>query len=208
MKFIEILDLKTSEIKSICENSCNNENLKQYLCRFSKNHSNNGLFKTYILKIANNYIGFISFSISIIENSVYEFEKIKDLTDISQNLKYSLPSIKITRLCIFEEYKKQGFGSIMITFAEIIAIYIQKQIGCKLLIVDSKIESYKFYQKNGLFKISEDSTIFMIKKIISPKEFKQLDKNLQNLFLENIKSFCKTFDLNFFNEINNYLQRK
>ena len=208
MNFIEILDLKTAEIKSICKNSCKNESLKQYLCRFSKNHSNNGLFKTYLLKINNSYIGFISFSISIIENSVYEFEKIKELTDISQNLKYSLSSIKITRLCIFEEFKKQGFGSIMISFAEIMAIYIQKQIGCKLLIVDSKIESYKFYQKNGLFKISEDSTIFMVKKIISPKEFNLLDKNLQIQFLENIQVFCNTFNLNFFNEINNYLKRK
>jgi len=206
MKFIEILSLSTATIKKICKQNCNNEELKQYLCRFSKNHSNNGLFKTYVLQIDKEFIGFISFSISIIENSIDNFDKIKELTNISQNLKYSLPSIKITRLCIFEKFKNQGFGSIMISFAEILSLQIQKQIGCKLLIVDSKIEANKFYKKNGFFTIQKSKTIFMIKKIISPKEFKLLDNKLQIQFLKNIQLFCKTFDLPFSKEIENYLK--
>ncbi|MDO8454931.1 MAG: hypothetical protein Q7S59_10215 [Sulfurimonas sp.] len=47
---------------------------------------------------------------------------IEDELDISSSIKYSIPAIKITRLCVFDTFCHKGVGSILMTFANILAV--------------------------------------------------------------------------------------
>jgi len=199
---IEISNFSISEIKNFSSLKCKHKELLNYLSKYALSHSKKGLFKTYILKIENKIIGYISFSMATVEIN----PKIHEITTISKNLKYNLPALKITRLCIFEEYQKQGFGSIFITFSEILAIVLQMQIGCKMLLVDAKIDAQNFYIKNGFLEVTkENGTIFMIKKVITPNEFKNMEDKEE--YLNNIEEFCNIFNYsNFYYQIREYLK--
>ncbi len=68
----------------------------------------------------------------------------------------SLPALKIGRLCVDDNYRKNGFGTAMVKFAIKIAreISVEKS-GCRFLTVDAKrnkneaLDSYSFYTKMG-----------------------------------------------------------
>jgi len=75
-----------------------------------------------------------------------------------------------------------------------------------MLLVDSKIDAENFYKKNGFLKINSDkTTIFMLKKVITPNEFKKMDN--KEIYLENIKQFCEIFNFDiFYLQIKEYLK--
>ncbi|DAB30332.1 MAG TPA: hypothetical protein CFH84_04595 [Sulfurimonas sp. UBA12504] len=62
-------------------------------------------------------------------------------------------SVKITRLCVFHGFCNKGIGTILMTFANILAVEQQNKIGCRALIVDSKPEAVEFYKhsKTSIF---------------------------------------------------------
>ena len=121
-------------------------------------------------------MGYISVSIATIERT-----KIEDEINISS-------AIKITRLCVFDDFCNNGVGSILMAFANILAIVQQKKIGCRALIVDSKTEAIEFYKRFGFIEIDKEEnsdTMFMVFDIAKPSEIKEV--------LHEMISFCKVF---------------
>ncbi len=164
--------------------SCENEELEKHIKQYAFNHQKEGLFQTYFYVDDNdNFLGYISVSIATIERTTIE-----DELDISSSIKYSIPAVKITRLCVFDNFCSKGVGTILMTFANILAVAQQKKIGCRALIVDSKPEAIEFYKRFNFVEINKEennNTMFMVCDIAKPSEVENI--------LENMIEFCKIF---------------
>lgn len=180
LKITQISNYTKGEFKRLIKDICISiEPLKTYLNTTAYKHTTDGCFITYLLEDiqeTNKVIGYISFSNTVIESDCQEA---KELLNVSNSMKYPIPTLKITRLAICDEYQGKNFGKILIVFAEIKAFIQQESTGCKAIVVDSKNSAIKFYEKTNFISIenySDDSdTTFMIKKISTIKELKASD---------------------------------
>ncbi|NOQ31203.1 MAG: GNAT family N-acetyltransferase [Helicobacteraceae bacterium] len=171
---ISLNDISRSKFDRLKKNfSCENRELDKHIKQYAFNHQKEGLFQTYFYVDDNeNFLGYISVSIATIERTTIE-----DEINISSSIKYSIPAVKITRLCIFDNFCNKGIGSILMTFANILAVVQQKKIGCRALIVDSKFEAIEFYKRFGFIEIDKEEnsdTMFMVFDIAKPSEVKEL----------------------------------
>lgn len=113
---------------------------------------------------------------------------IEDELNISSSIKYSIPAVKITKLCVFNSFCTKGVGTVLMTFANILAVVQQKKIGCRALIVDSKPEAVEFYKHFGFIEIDKEEnsdTIFMVFDIPKPSKI--------NKIVDDMAEFCKIF---------------
>lgn len=161
---------------------CSNKHLQEHITKYAYNHQKKGLFQTYFfVDDEGNYLSYISIATATIQR-----ELIRDEIDISESMKYSIPAIKITRLCTFNGYGARGIATSLVYFANILATIQQKIMGCRAIIVDSKPEAIKFYQQFD-FKIlnhEEDSdTVSMVYNVLEPSELPE--------YLEEMIEFCE-----------------
>ncbi len=182
---ISLNDISRSKFDRLKKNfSCKNAELEKHIKQYAFNHQKEGLFQTYFYVDDNdNFLGYISVSVATIERT-----KIEDELDISSSIKYSIPAIKITRLCVFDNFCNSGVGSILMTFANILAVVQQRKIACRALIVDSKFEAIEFYKRFGFIEIDKEAnsdTMFMIFDIAKPSEVKEITSEMI--------SFCEVF---------------
>jgi len=77
----------------------------------------------------------------------------------------SLPALKVGRLCVDDEFRGRGLGTLMLRFTVQIAKEInQSKAGCRFITVDAKknsdpaLDSIKFYQKLPFKIMGEDTT--------------------------------------------------
>jgi len=183
---ISLSDISRSKFDRLKKNfSCKNNELEKHIKQYAFNHQKEGLFQTYFYVDDNEkFLGYISVSVATIER-----ETIEDEIDISPSIRYSIPAIKITRLCVFNGLCSKGIGSILMTFANILAVVQQKKVGCRALIVDSKPDAIVFYQKFGFIEINKEEnseTMFMVCDISKPSEIKNL--------IAGMTEFCKIFN--------------
>lgn len=166
---------------------CSNADLEEHIKRYAFSHQKEGLFQTYFyLDDDGNYLGYISVAIASIER-----DKTEDKVKIQQSIHYTIPALKITRLCIFEGYERQGIGSILINFVLILAVTSQKKIGCRAIIVDSKHEAVDFYKQFDFIDVAnqeDDDTVFMIYDLLKPNELEDL--------IDDMVEFCQTHNQN------------
>lgn len=171
------------------------EPLKSYLSSMAYKHTIDGCFITYLLEEIeeNNTIvlGYISFSNTVIES---DCEEAKELLNVSKGMKYPIPTLKITRLAVVDDFQGQKFGKLLIAFAEIKAFIQQESTGCKAIVVDSKNIAIDFYKNANFIEIEnysdDDSIVFMVKKISTIKELKK-----EELFSETIHYYNEICEL-------------
>ncbi len=182
---VSLSNISRSKFEKLKKNfSCINPELEEHIKRYAYSHQKDGLFQTYFyVDDDDNYLGYISMSIATIER-----DQIDDEIDIPEAMRYSIPAIKITRLCVFDTFCNNGVGSILMTFANILAVVQQKKIGCRALIVDSKPEAIEFYKKFEFVEIDKEEnsdTMFMVLDIVKPKEVKHV--------VGDMITFCQIF---------------
>jgi ribosomal protein S18 acetylase RimI-like enzyme len=182
---ISLSDISRSKFDRIKKSfTCSNAELEKHIKQYAFNHQKDGLFQTYFYTDDNeNFLGYISVSVATIERA-----KIEDELNISSSIKYSIPAIKITRLCVFNDFCSKGVGTLLMTFANILAIVQQKKIGCRALIVDSKPEAIEFYKRFNFVKINKEvnsDTMFMVCDVTKPSEVENI--------VEDMIEFCKVF---------------
>ena len=92
-----------------------------------------------------------------------------------EGIKYkSLPALKIGRVCVSDDYRRRGIGTLMIEFAIILAERIGKEVGLRFITIDAKRhqdpqkDSAHFYKKIGfnMLKQREKGTLPMYKDLI------------------------------------------
>jgi len=73
------------------------------------------------------------------------------LEDCEEACVYSeLPAVKLARLAVDRRVRDNGYGEAMINFAiSLSKDVIMPSIGCRFLVVDSKKNSVKYYEKKG-----------------------------------------------------------
>jgi ribosomal protein S18 acetylase RimI-like enzyme len=184
---VSLSDITRSEFDRVKKSfSCDNEELEKHIKQYAFNHQKEGLFQTYFyVDDSENFLGYISVAVATIERT-----KIEDELDISSSIKYSIPAVKITRLCVFDDFCSKGVGTLLMTFANILAIVQQKKIGCRALIVDSKTEAIEFYKRFNFIEINKEEnseTMFMVCDIAKPKEVKNI--------VSDMVEFCEVFKL-------------
>ncbi len=183
---ISLSDIPKSQFNKIRQSfQCSNIQLQEHITRYAYSHQKIGLFQTYFyMDDEENYLGYISVAPATIQR-----DNIEDEIEIPNSIKYSIPAIKITRLCTFNGYCQQGVGSSLMLFITILGVIQQKIIGCRAIIVDSKPEAVDFYKNLDFKEIdqTEDSdTIFMVNDILKPKDLERS--------IEQMVSFCKIFN--------------
>lgn len=183
---VSLSDIPRAEFDKLKENfHCENSQLQEHITRFAYSHQKMGLFQTYFyVNDDGNYLGYISVASATIQRDIIE-----DEIDIPQSIKYSIPALKVTRLCSFNGYCHQGVGSTLMTFANILAVIQQKAIGCRAIIVDSKLEAVEFYKYLDFKEVDQaedNQTIFMVNDILKPTELQESIANMVN--------FCEVFN--------------
>jgi predicted GNAT family N-acyltransferase len=183
---VSLSDISRSRFDRVKKSfSCKNVELEKHIKQYAFNHQKEGLFQTYFYIDDNdNFLGYISVAIATIERA-----DIDDELNISASIKYSIPAIKITRLCVFDNFCSNGVGTILMTFVNILAIVQQKKIGCRALIVDSKLDAVNFYKRFNFIEISKEEnseTIFMICDIAKPNEIVEI--------IDKMVTFCEVFN--------------
>ncbi len=173
-KIISLSSLSRSKFDKIKKDfNCSHKELETHIKQYAYSHQKEGLFQTYFFTQDDKYLGYVSVAISSIDR-----EKIqKDEIAIPTSINYEIPALKITRLCIFDEYLKQNVGTVLISFIEILAVTLQSTIGCRAVIVDSKEEAVDFYKKFDFVEIApqdDDDTVFMVYDLLKPKDLLEL----------------------------------
>lgn len=102
--------------------------------------------------------GYVSLTCSAVELE----DDQRPISPARANIYPTYPAIKIVRLAVDKDIRGLGYGKQLLDFS--IANVIDKimpNVGCRFLIVDSKQESIKFYEKLGfsLVNSGENKTI-------------------------------------------------
>ncbi len=110
---------------------------------------------------------------------------------------YDIPALKITRLCVSDNFKREKIGTLLIEFAKIVAYEQQIKIGCRALLVDSKPEAIEFYKSLGFEILSEmeDDTTSMFLDIPSLRSKDVKNETEKEELVKNFILFCEAFNL-------------
>jgi predicted GNAT family N-acyltransferase len=94
------------------------------------------------------FVGFYSVSMSSIESD--------KLFDEKRAATYAHPAIIIGRILLDKNYRKMGIGGKIIVSIIQIAKLLNKFCACRFIIVDSKKNVEKFYEKTGFVAIPKE----------------------------------------------------
>lgn len=83
----------------------------------------------------------------------------KPTNPVRANTYPAYPAVKIVRLAVDKTIRGHGYGKQLLDFAIAhVTDKVMPNVGCRFLIVDSKQESIKFYEKSGFILVnSEDN---------------------------------------------------
>lgn len=205
MEIVDLNSFSRSSFKSVVSNfSCfEHPELISYLKQFAYTHHQDGLFQTYLLQENNEYKAYISFVMTEITE---DNDSVRSQLNVSITNHYPIPALKITRLCVSDNFLKQGIGTILLEFAKILAYDQQIKVGCRAILVDSKISAIGFYKYCGYIEL-EDIDIdgneplpmfFPIESLGGSHQIKNSPEKQEmlNLFI----TFSEKFGLNHFAE--------
>lgn len=188
-KIVSLSSIPRSQFDKVKKQfQCSYKELEEHIKQYAYSHQKEGLFQTYLyIDDNNNYAGYISFAITSIDKSIAN-----NKINMPLSINYEVSSLKITRLCVFDDYLRNGIGKSLLGFANILAVTLQKTVGCRAIIVDSKIEAIGFYDSFGFIQIAmhDDDiiqTAFMVNDLFKPSE-------LENDVLFMVE-FCEEYGL-------------
>ncbi|MDP3105281.1 MAG: GNAT family N-acetyltransferase [Candidatus Methanoperedens sp.] len=129
--------------------NCKSDDLNDFLKTDALVDQEDMVTKTYLCYWKEKIVGFFSILADTIE--------VKAIDDVDGVKGYSYPKypgIKIARLAVDSEFERRDVGTFLIKAAIGAAMSVSDIIGCRYLMVDSKIDSIDFYKKLH-FKIVE-----------------------------------------------------
>ena len=148
--------------------------LNEFLINDALKNQENIISRTYLCFWKEITVGFITLLADTIGvQSINEDERVVDY----QYTKY--PAIKIGRVAVDESFERRGIGRFLLLAAIGKSISISKEIGCRYITVDSKVNSIDFYKKHNFKEVEGYSSsdfpkmylnMYPIYVIIKPKE--------------------------------------
>ncbi len=140
---------------------CGIDELNEYLKKYARQNDRKNIGKTVVCLNDNEVIGYITVcTASISKNDVPPVKNV-------YLPKYPVPAIRIARFAVDLKYQNQGIGRRLLwhTFQAILAI--SEEVGCKLIVVDSKDNAIGFYKHFGFIPLldNEQSLFIFIETI-------------------------------------------
>lgn len=140
------LEILTSE-HDLSSFQANEKEFVEFLQNHALEEQAQYLSFTFLLKVDNNIIGFISV---LCDKVRIERKYMQSLHNVHYN---HTSALKIGKLCVHSKYRGKGYGKELVAFAIMMAETIAKTMaGCRLVTIDSKLSALDFYKKIG-FKI-------------------------------------------------------
>lgn len=136
--------------------SCGNNELDYFLKKYALINDKNGYGKTFLLKDDGELVGFFT-----ICSSSIKFEEYPNYENAIIP-KYPIPCIRIARLAVKSSKQGKGYGKELLKQALLRILNVADTIGVKLIVVDAKKTSTKFYEKYGFIKLKSDSLSYYL----------------------------------------------
>lgn len=153
MRIVSIQQIEKQNIKSF---RSGNKQLDLYFHCFAFQNDVDGLGKTFVYLDEGVVKGFVTLTSSEIQFASMPEEY------RNKAPKYPLPSIKIARLAVDEQFQHQGVGRELIKEALKRSVLASINVGVKLVVVDAKDEAKGFYEKFGFSKVLDSENLYFI----------------------------------------------
>ena len=146
MPFKETLDVRSF--------TCGDEDLDDFLTTEEvRTYEAQGLGRTYLAYYEGKLVGYFTISNDGLR---YEYlRKTRSFSRSTEKIVDSYPAIKIGRLAAAKEWQNKGIGRNLIVFIAKLAIESGARSGVRLLIVEAKPSSIRFYERCGFELTSE-----------------------------------------------------
>jgi len=147
---------KDHEFKSF---DCKDKDLNEFLLNDSKNFLVDLVAVTYLLESDNDIVAFFSLSNDRISAEDFEsnnkWRKFRAKSISSSKRLKSYPAVKIGRLAVSHDYKKNHIGTSILDYIK--ELFMDNNLtGCKFITVDAYNDSLTFYEKNGFKYLTDE----------------------------------------------------
>ncbi len=119
------------------------------LDRFFRSHAGTNPFAEHIgttyvaLDDAGRILGYATLAASSVRSESFPSTRARKLPA------YPLPALRLARLAVTRESRRQGIGTLLLRYAFTLALELAVKVGCVGVIVDAKPESVGFYERLG-----------------------------------------------------------
>jgi len=120
---------------------CGEDQLNTFIHKEISLYHKERLGITYLLHLGSELIGFVTISMADVKTEKME---------LNENLKIRLesyPALQIGQLAIDKKYHGKGYGTKIIKWCMSQALEYSREIGCRLLVLNSIPSSVEFYRK-------------------------------------------------------------
>lgn len=143
----ELIILPLDEADDLSSFNCDSEELNDFLKTNALVDQNNLVNRTRLCFYNGSLAGFYSLAADTIET--------KNVIDGIESYPYrKYPAVKIARLAVDSRFERCGIGTFLMKIILAQMVSLCDSIGCRYLLVDSKLESTGFYEKLE-FKVAE-----------------------------------------------------
>lgn len=128
--------------------TCGNKALDEFLSTEEvEKFEREGLGRTFLVYHNGNLVAYYTLS-----NDSLRIEYLKTVKSFSKFAEFrvdSIPAVKIGRLAVAKEWQNRGVGRLLIARIAAEALFQGQRSGVRLLILEAKPESVRFYEKCG-----------------------------------------------------------
>ncbi|MBU4491931.1 MAG: GNAT family N-acetyltransferase [Euryarchaeota archaeon] len=124
-----------------------NDDLNDFLKNDALKYQEEMVSRTYLCLWGKSIVGYVT-----LVTDTLEVKAIDEKERLDGYHYQKFPCVRIARLAVDRGFEKRGIGRFLLSTAIGKAISVSNEIGCRYITVDSKPESFGFYEKHN-FKI-------------------------------------------------------
>lgn len=136
--------------------TCGNNQLDYFLKKHALLNNQNGYGKTFVLQDNDETIGFFTLCSAQVRFETFP-NPAKEVLP-----KYPIPCIRIARLAVAKKHQNKGYGKELLRQAFLKIVAVSFTVGVKLVLVDAKETSKKFYEKFGFMPLVSDTMTYYL----------------------------------------------
>jgi len=136
------------ETRKVKDFDCGNQDLNEFLnTNEVQRYDREGLGKTHLVYYKGNLVAYFTTCFSELR---WEYVKhVRAFRRHPSEMVDAYPGIKIGRLAVQKIWQGKGIGTALLRYIAGMALSLRDQHGIRLLILQAKLESIPFYERNG-----------------------------------------------------------
>jgi GNAT superfamily N-acetyltransferase len=142
------------ETKGVKDFDCGSKPLNDFLCTSEvERYERLKLGRTYVVYYEGDLVGYFTISSGEIRASYLSGTRFQRLQHRAEYIVEKIPGLKIGRLAVDKRFQNIGIGRALVAIIAGIARQAGEFMGLRLLIVQSKPESMRFYQRMAFVQV-------------------------------------------------------